>query len=171
MGSWERRREGPALADYAVGHRVKVGLWLGSSYQNKARHFKKSIKGIPLHKRASLVAQRQESACHCKRLGFDLCVRKIPWRRKWLPTPVFWPRESHGQRSLQGYSLWGCKELDNLQLNNNNAQPSHNGCDRKERSQKSKKLMPGEEEVEELDKTPALDEDKGHDLGGHMMEE
>ena len=112
MGSWERRRGGPALADYAVGHRVKVGLWLGSSYQNKARHFKKSIKGIPLHKRASLVAQRQESACHCKRLGFDLCVRKIPWRRKWLPTPVFWPRESHGQRCLPGYSLWGCKELD-----------------------------------------------------------
>ena len=33
-------------------------------------------------------------------------------RRKWQPTPVFLPGESHGQRSLVGYSLWGHKELD-----------------------------------------------------------
>ena len=33
-------------------------------------------------------------------------VRKIPWRRKWQPTPVFLPGESHGQRSLVGYSPW-----------------------------------------------------------------
>ena len=39
-------------------------------------------------------------------------VRKIPWRRKWQPTPVFLPGESHGQRSLVGYSLWGLKESD-----------------------------------------------------------
>ena len=38
--------------------------------------------------------------------------REIPWRREWLPTPVFLPGESHGQRSLSGYSPWGCKELD-----------------------------------------------------------
>ena len=37
---------------------------------------------------------------------------RFPWRRKWQPTPVFLPRESHGQRSLAGYSPWGCKELD-----------------------------------------------------------
>ena len=35
-----------------------------------------------------------------------------PWRRKWLPTPVFLPGESHGQRSLAGYSLLGYKESD-----------------------------------------------------------
>ena len=34
------------------------------------------------------------------------------WRRKWQPTPVFLPGESHGQRSLMGYSPWGHKELD-----------------------------------------------------------
>ena len=39
-------------------------------------------------------------------------VRKIPWRRIWLPTPVFWPGEFHRQRSLAGYSPWGRKELD-----------------------------------------------------------
>ena len=34
------------------------------------------------------------------------------WRREWQPTPVFLPGEVHGQRSLAGYSLWGCKESD-----------------------------------------------------------
>ena len=38
-------------------------------------------------------------------------VRKIPWRRAWQPTPAFLPGESHGQRSLDGYSPWGRKEL------------------------------------------------------------
>ena len=37
---------------------------------------------------------------------------KIPCRMKWLPTPVFLPEKSHGQRSLAGYSQWGLKELD-----------------------------------------------------------
>ena len=36
----------------------------------------------------------------------------IPLRRKGQPTTVFLPEESHGQRSLAGYSPWGCKELD-----------------------------------------------------------
>ena len=36
----------------------------------------------------------------------------IPWGRKWQPTLVFLPGESHGQRSLVGYSPWGHKELD-----------------------------------------------------------
>ena len=46
------------------------------------------------------------------RHGFNLWVRKIPWRRKWQPTPVFLPGKSNGQRSLAGYSPWGCKESD-----------------------------------------------------------
>ena len=37
---------------------------------------------------------------------------KIPWNRKWHPTPVFLPGKFHGQRSLTGYSPWGCKQLD-----------------------------------------------------------
>ena len=46
-------------------------------------------------------------------LGSPLfCVCICSWRRKWQPTPVFLPREFHGQRSLAGYSPWGCKELD-----------------------------------------------------------
>ena len=53
----------------------------------------------------------KESTCQCRRCGFDCWVGKIPWRRKWLPTPVFLPAKSHGQRSLAGYSPWGCKIL------------------------------------------------------------
>ena len=39
-------------------------------------------------------------------------VRTIPWRRKWQPTPIFLPGESHGQRGLVGYSPQGRKESD-----------------------------------------------------------
>ena len=39
-------------------------------------------------------------------------VGKIPWRRKWQPTPVFLPGKSHGQRNLVGYSPQGHKESD-----------------------------------------------------------
>ena len=48
----------------------------------------------------------------CKRPGFYLRVRKIPWRKQWQPTPVFLPGEFHRQRSLAGYSPWGHKESD-----------------------------------------------------------
>ena len=48
----------------------------------------------------------------CRRSGFNPWVRKISWRRKWLPTPVFLPGEFHLQKSLADYSPWGCKELD-----------------------------------------------------------
>ena len=47
-----------------------------------------------------------------KRYGFQIWVRKIPWRRAWQSTPVFLPGESHGQISLAGYSPWGHKESD-----------------------------------------------------------
>ena len=48
-----------------------------------------------------------------KRREFNPWIGKIPpWRRKWQPTPVFLPGESHGQRSLAGYSPWGHTELD-----------------------------------------------------------
>ena len=39
-------------------------------------------------------------------------VRKIPWSWEWLPTAVFLPGESYGQRNLAGYSPWGGKESD-----------------------------------------------------------
>ena len=52
----------------------------------------------------------KESASQCRRHGFDPWVEKIPWTRKWQPTPGFVPGKSNGQRSLAGYSPWGRKE-------------------------------------------------------------
>ena len=54
----------------------------------------------------------KKSACNAEDPGLIPWVRKIPWRRAWQPTPVFLPGESHGQRSLVGYSPWGRKESD-----------------------------------------------------------
>ena len=54
----------------------------------------------------------QRIRLQCKRPRFDPWVRKIPWRREWLPTPVILPGESHGQRSLGGYSPWSHTESD-----------------------------------------------------------
>ena len=39
----------------------------------------------------------------------EIWVGKIPWRKEWIPTPVFLPGEFHGQRSLAGYSPWAHK--------------------------------------------------------------
>ena len=43
---------------------------------------------------------------HCRRLGFNPWVGKIPWKKKWQLTPVFLVGEFHGQRNLVGYSPW-----------------------------------------------------------------
>ena len=45
-----------------------------------------------------------EISPQCGRPRFEPCFRKIPWNRKWPPTPVFLPGEFHGQRNLEGYS-------------------------------------------------------------------
>ena len=54
------------------------------------------------------MAQIVECTCNAADLG----VGKVPWTRVWQFTPVFLPRESHGQRSLVGCSPWGHRELD-----------------------------------------------------------
>ena len=54
-------------------------------------------------------ASGKESACQrrtCKRRGFHPWVGKIPWSRKWQPTPVLFPAESQGQRSLGAIVNW-----------------------------------------------------------------
>ena len=57
----------------------------------------------------------KEPTCQCrrhKRHRFNPWVGKVPWRRKWQPTPVFLPGESHGQKSLVDYSPYSHIELD-----------------------------------------------------------
>ena len=64
---------------------------------------------------AYAVAQWYRIQLQCrrpKRCGLDPWVGKIPWRKKWQPTPVFLPGESRGQRSLANYSPTGLKESD-----------------------------------------------------------
>ena len=53
-------------------------------------------------------ASGKECSCQCKKLKrhrFNSRFKKSLWRRKWQPTPVFLPEESHGQRSLMGYMV------------------------------------------------------------------
>ena len=56
------------------------------------------------------VGQSYSKAFPSKNTELNTC--KISWRRKWQPIPMFLPGESHGRRSLVGYSPWGCKESD-----------------------------------------------------------
>ena len=91
----------------------------------KDTHFQGSLRNT----RASLVTQVVKNQPARQETGFDPWVGKIPWRRESLPTPVFLSREFHGQRSLGGYSSWGCKEsnttegLTLLSLGNAKANP------------------------------------------------
>ena len=56
------------------------------------------------------VNKASEKIClQCRRPRFDPWVGKIPWRRERLHTPVFWPGEFYGQRSLADCSLWACR--------------------------------------------------------------
>ena len=58
---------------------------------------------------ASLVTQMVKNVPSVQETRFDPWIRKIPWRRKWLPTQVLLPGEFHGQRSLVDSSPWGCR--------------------------------------------------------------
>ena len=62
-----------------------------------------------MRSRASWWLTGKESTCQCRSHEFNPWFGKIPWRRRWQPTPVFLPGKSHGPRSLAGYSPWGCK--------------------------------------------------------------
>ena len=65
-----------------------------------------------------LMAQWLRIRLQCRSLRrhrFNPWVGKMPWRRRWQPSPAFLPGESHGQRSLAGYSPWGRKESDRME--------------------------------------------------------
>ena len=67
-------------------------------------HSNTQISGLPTW------LSGKEFACHCRKCTLDPWVGKIPRSKKWQPTPVFLPGESHGQRNLGGYSPRGWKE-------------------------------------------------------------
>ena len=96
----------------------------------KLERLKKGVYQKQEHKKIILVwlpwgLSDKESACHCRDWGISPWIRKIPWRKKWQPTLGFLPGESHGQRSLAGYSPWGCKESGKTgQLKNSSNNPT-----------------------------------------------
>ena len=69
-----------------------------------------SIVGLPRWLR--WLKKKKKIHLQCGKPGFNPWVRKVPWRRKWQPTPVFLPGEFHEQRSLAVYSSWDYKESD-----------------------------------------------------------
>ena len=75
-------------------------------------HLTQSHSPIPRASQVVLVLGK-EPTCQCrgcKRCRFYPCFGNIPWRRAWQSTPLLLPGESHGQRSLAGYSPWDLKE-------------------------------------------------------------
>ena len=93
------------------GSRILCSVKLSFENESKIKH-DKAILGFPGG------ASGNETACQCrrpKRCRFNPWVRKIPWRRKRLSTPVFLSGESHGQRSLAGHSPWGHKDSDAIE--------------------------------------------------------
>ena len=63
--------------------------------------------GTPALQADSLPCEPLGNCLQCRTPGLDPRVRKVSWRREWLPTPVILPGEFHGQRSLVGYGPWG----------------------------------------------------------------
>ena len=75
-------------------HKICVSF---SFYRQSSRRLNRFASGYP-HSSAG-----KDSACNAGDPGSIPGSGKIPWRRKWQPTPVFLPGKSHGQRSLAGY--------------------------------------------------------------------
>ena len=73
-------------------------------FKQRKNYFKYFMALVRHLFRGSLVAQQVKNLPANKRCRFNSWVRKSPWRRSWLPPPVFLPGESHGQRSLANYS-------------------------------------------------------------------
>ena len=97
-------------------------MWLGSlrsfraTLGKKKKKLKKVCSGSVLLVTTGLVSWVLAGGLVVKNLpanagdkGSDPCPGKIPWERKWQPTPVFLPEKSHGQRSLAGYSPRACQ--------------------------------------------------------------
>ena len=95
-------------------HKGRIHLWLEALRAREFAEKKPDHTADFGHCFTPWWLRGKESACQCrrcKRPRFSPWVRKIPWRRKWQPTPVFLPGEFYGQRSLAGYSPWGRKRV------------------------------------------------------------
>ena len=70
---------------------------------------KKQSKNIPGGSNGK--KKKKKKCLQCRRSRFNPWTREVPWRREWLPTPVFLLGESYGQKSLAGYNPWGLQRV------------------------------------------------------------
>ena len=96
-----------SFLDSSVGKESPCDAEDPSSIPGSGRSAGEGIGYLLQYSWASLVAQLVKNPLAIWETGFDPWVGKIPWRREQLPTPVFWPGESHGL-----YSPWGHRESD-----------------------------------------------------------
>ena len=109
---WSPWPRGPPVRKYSV---KSLALAASSEPQWVSKGMLSGFSEVEFPGSSNVCPSQRESACQCmrcKRLGFNCWVGKILWSRKWQPTPIFLPGKFHGERSLMGYSPWGCKESD-----------------------------------------------------------
>ena len=96
-------------------HGISVPTWCTKMHYEIKKP--KKLKDFP----GGMVKNLPTNSGDARSKGFDPWFGKIPWRRKWQPTPVL-PEKLHRQRSLVGHSSWGLKESDMTEhtYNNNN---------------------------------------------------
>ena len=105
------------LKDYLALHNLPIGVGYDMIANKKpfsflcARRIDSWVTRCTYRLR-KILTKRVRIYLQCKRPGFDSWFRKIPWRRKWQPTPVLLPGKFHGLRSLVSYNPWGRKESD-----------------------------------------------------------
>ena len=84
----------PAKAIYRFSA-IFFKLQMAFFHRTRRKNIKACVPGSAVPGKGSTWQHRR-----CRRLRFHICIGKVPWRRKWHPTPVFLPRKFHGQRSL-----------------------------------------------------------------------
>ena len=89
--------------EIVLGATGKCCIWSPSTVTSWRKLYNRLV-GISSFSRLPWWLSGKESSCQCRRHGFDPWIEMIAWRREWRTTPVFLPGESHGQRSLLGYS-------------------------------------------------------------------
>ena len=115
-GSATRAAGSPSLTLWNCPSVIRPQFPVSPSCREHISNLSGGLPGSPcklrIRKKKILSAQMVRNPPATQETWVRSWVGKIPWRRKWLPTPVFLPGESHGQRRLAGKSPWGHKEAD-----------------------------------------------------------
>ena len=115
---WETQQESQYARDWSETGALD-SAFTGMPVVNKVNKESHHLERREIRRGFPSGASGREPACQCrrcKRHGFNPWVGKIPWKRAQQPTPVFLPGEFHGQRNLVGYSPWGRKESDMIEV-------------------------------------------------------